>query len=228
VLSGKPCGTEAPDGYRKAARKGVLAEFPAIVYGWPVELIGFERGLALRLTADGWAMHCGSKAGPVFIDPNDFATHLRPVLLMCRPAKSAPLCTLLYKPDKPGFRQRPQQPWFELIQRHGLNATVIPYLSGSLIYHVQNLHARYVAIRNQFKNMFGGLNLDDGGNFMNQPEPYYEFDALLAAAQRAYNSCSPILWNFCSGTSRMPTKFDDALHHCTKLDLAILNDLKDR
>ena len=122
-----------------------MAEFPTIVYGWPVELIGLERGLALRRTADGWATHCGSKAGPIFIDPKDVETHMRPVFLMCRPAKTEPLLTLLCKPDEPGFR-RPQQPRFELIQHSGLNATAILYLSGALIYHVQNLHARYEAI----------------------------------------------------------------------------------
>ena len=69
--------------------------------------------------------------------------------------------------------------------------------------------------------------VDDGANFSDQPEPYYEFDALLAAARRAYDSCRYLLWpSFGPGESSVSRSFEKALPLCTNLDPAVRDDLQ--
>ena len=75
--------------------------------------------------------------------------------------------------------------------------------------------------------MIWGAKLDDGANFTGQREPYYEFDALLAAARRAYDSCRYVLWNrFGPSGANIKRSLKEALPFCTKLDPAVHGDLQ--
>lgn len=163
------------------------------------------------------------------MDPNDVATLLRPLLLSCRPTVDAPLLTLMLKVGQSGCWPPSEQAPFVLLQRHLYHSHAIRYLSGALVYHLQLLHARYETIRDRFKDisMIPGAKGDQTAIFSDQPEPYYEFDALLAAARRAYDSCRYLLWpSFGSGKGTVPASFKKTLPLCTNLDPAVRDDLQ--
>lgn len=196
--------------------------------GYPVELIAFEKGLTLYPLSHKWATHIPCKGGPVFVNPDDVSQRFIPILIRCRPSgvrDSLPF--MLY----PSGNFSPQIPDFALINRYFYHATAIHYISSALVYHVNSLVSNYEFIRDKFKDISASFIpkiLDEKIHaFQGQPAPYYEFDSLITAARRAYDTCRYILWNsFGPGKGNIPRSFQKTLPLCNNLDPVIYKELE--
>ena len=63
-------------------------------------------------------------------------------------------------------------------------------------------------------------------NFSYQLEPYFEFDAAVTVARRAYDSCRYVLWRrWGPSQSSVPSSFSRTVPLCTTLDPAVRDDL---
>lgn len=84
----------------------------------------------------------------------------------------------------------------------------LSYLVGAVSYHCQRLAELYVQITSTFTRIFqipGNLDTSDFQLFGYQQEPYYEFDSLIGAARRAFDSMRVPLWQrFGAGRGSMP------------------------
>lgn len=72
----------------------------------------------------------------------------------------------------------------------------LTYLLGAVNHHCQNMAEQYVGIASTYAN-FPTSNDDsksESGIFSYQTEPYFEFDAAIGAARRAYDSLRYPLW----------------------------------
>ena len=74
----------------------------------------------------------------------------------------------------------------------------LAYLVGGVAYHCERIADLYAEIGVQFSK-FLQIDPDFGrsgiANLQFQPEPYYEFDALIGSAKRSYDSTRYLLWH---------------------------------
>jgi len=75
-------------------------------------------------------------------------------------------------------------------------AYAVDYTVGAVGYHCKRLAEVYAEISRHFPNVirFFPKNTTGLATFPYVPEPYYEFDALITAARRAYDSTRYLLW----------------------------------
>jgi hypothetical protein len=92
----------------------------------------------------------------------------------------------------------------------------IGYLVGSVAYHCQRLAELYVAICRQFAAFSGNIS-SEHATFGYQMEPYYEFDAAVTAARRAYDVSRYLLWRRFGGRGSIPSSFARTLAACSQL-----------
>jgi hypothetical protein len=73
----------------------------------------------------------------------------------------------------------------------------LAYLVGATSYHSQRLAELYAQISYRYSRIIQRFPAghSDMGGFQNQTEPYYEFDALISAARRSYDSTRYLLWH---------------------------------
>jgi len=104
----------------------------------------------------------------------------------------------------------------------------VHYIVGATIYHCKRLAKIYSQICNTFANLPIQVKSDsDKMTFGNFPEPYYEFDALITAARRAYDSTRYILWRvFCPGSGSVPSSFKRTLPQCKNLPSSLATRLE--
>jgi hypothetical protein len=106
---------------------------------------------------------------------------------------------------------------------HHFNLT---YIIGAVIYHCKRLAEVYSEICRNFASFpIPEENKSDRQILGNQPEPYYELDALITAAIRSYDTARYIIWYF-FGLSKgdTPASFSKTLKSCEDLPTK----LKDR
>jgi len=96
------------------------------------------------------------------------------------------------------------------------------YVLGSLIYHCRNLAVLYSDIANKNWRISEIMNRSsDGVSFQGQEEAYYEFDALITAARRAYEMSRYILWKAFGGEGGQPRNFETTLKACDGIPLLL-------
>jgi len=88
----------------------------------------------------------------------------------------------------------------------------IAYLVGAVAYHCERMAKVYAAICRQFayflEQVTGGW---DRANYGWQTAPYYEFDAAITAARRAYDASRYLIWKRFGGGGSVPSSFVKAL-----------------
>jgi hypothetical protein len=189
------------------------------------ERLIFEGGVSLYKTEKGFSTHLNSKGGPITVDPAHLANAgLRPLLAILRLPAGVPL-TLLLDTNGRGVKRFSAMGLFE---RHGFHAFSLDYLSNALAYHLEALARNYESARDRFQevSLIPGAELSDEVNFSYQPEPYFEFDAVITAARRAYDSCRYLLWRIWGpAKSSVPSSFSRTIPLCRKLDPAVRDNL---
>ena len=190
-----------------------------------VHRIVFERGISLYRKESGFYTHLNSKGGPVHIDPTRLVeTGLRPLLATLRLPAGVPV-TLIFNSDKRGVKQFSAMGLFE---RHGYHAFSLDYLTSALKYHLDALAQSYESVRDRFLDatLIPGAGLGNEVIFSYQLEPYFEFDAAVTVARRAYDSCRYVLWQRWGPSQRdVPNSFYRTVPLCTRLDPAVRDDL---
>ncbi|HOR18516.1 MAG TPA: hypothetical protein PLE10_01630 [Brevefilum sp.] len=103
----------------------------------------------------------------------------------------------------------------------------IKYIVGAVIYHCKQLAEIYSSICYLGTRVVDISHTDsDKFVFGNFSEPHYEFDALITAARRAYDTTRYILWNvFGPGKGSIPASFPKVISHCTKIPPSLITRL---
>lgn len=115
----------------------------------------------------------------------------------------------------------PTVPTFGMTAALRYDALAVQYIAGAIVHHVGGLVRAYEAVCDAFKEISSIPNatLERRAMFGSRPEPYYEFDALLSAVRRAYDSCRYVLWK-CFGPAQgsLPRSFEKVLPFCERLE----------
>jgi hypothetical protein len=95
----------------------------------------------------------------------------------------------------------------------------VQYMTGSLVYHCQELALLYSAICDTQFSIGHTLPFqDDSVSLQWQDEPYYEIEALITAARRTYDALRDVLWKvYGPGGPDTPSNFKKTLTTCRKL-----------
>ncbi|MCL4561029.1 MAG: hypothetical protein M1281_10480 [Chloroflexi bacterium] len=196
--------------------------------GGSIEVLGFEKGITLKHYDEGWGFQYDYMGDPILLNLDDITNRFLPIYVKYHYSEKQPTITLMFCPDgklAPGI-----QP-FSLPKQEFIKVAAIRYIADALHYHVMALHSQYEIILN--KNMrFSFIASKENINsytFMDQASPYYEFDALLAVARRAYDTCRYLLWNaFKPGKDygTVPRSFERTIPLCSNLDPLIRKDLQ--
>jgi len=192
-----------------------------------IERLVFEGGIAIYRSGTGFFTHIQSKAGPVVVSPSELRqAGLRPLLATLRLPAGVPLSLILDGKGQAAKRFSAMA----MFQRHGFHAAALEYLSGAILYHLEALTRNYETVRDKFKDdaVIPGAPMGREALFSSHPEPYFEFDALIAAARRAYDACRYVLWKACGpSTTSLPRSFSRTVPLCMKLDARVRDDLVD-
>lgn len=105
----------------------------------------------------------------------------------------------------------------------------IAYLVGAVAYHCERMAESYADICRQFAAISGVAAsspnpVSDRATFGYQAEPYYEFDAAITAARRAYDISRFLIWRRFGGAGSMPSSFAKTL----KTASGLTDDLRSR
>jgi hypothetical protein len=189
----------------------------------------FERGIAF-VRDGGW--QCESmEAGTASPDLGAFAAqhNLSPILIELDDPSSAPIqIALPYTQGRPTFDSQVQGMWV----KHNLPAIPfneilsIAYTASALVYHVKRMAGEYNRIvRNYLSHSFPRTE-SDYVTFGFQPEPFFEFDALIAAGIRTLDVTRNALWRLAGERGSVPSSFRRTLDQCAKLKPEIKSKLE--
>jgi hypothetical protein len=185
----------------------------------------FQRGLEIRMRDDGkWYFQSVANSGdPAPVDPATI-THsfgVRPVLVTERLSNDAERTYLLHADgvrlfglELSGLKERgpAQYPWF-------YHAVDLTYVLGAVAYHCERLAELYADVCRRFAWIARVAGLaEDFALFQDLPGVWYEFDALITAARRSYDSARYPLWRaFGNQKGSVPSSFEDALRLCQRV-----------
>jgi hypothetical protein len=95
----------------------------------------------------------------------------------------------------------------------------LSYLLGAVAYHCERLAQLYAEICHEFVRVrFPDTSETNFVTFEYQPDPYYEFDALVTAARRTYDYSRYLLWQaFGDGSSSVPRSLAATLPCCNHM-----------
>jgi hypothetical protein len=105
----------------------------------------------------------------------------------------------------------------------------IAYLVGAVAYHCKRMAETYAAICRQYAAGCRQLaairgvaasspdRVSDRAIFLGQPEPYYEFDAAITAARRAYDISRFLIWRRFGGAGSLPSSFKRTVNAASNL-----------
>jgi len=100
------------------------------------------------------------------------------------------------------------------------------YDASAALYHCKQLANSYAVATSQFAKGWA----NSGSSlvyFSFEASPYFEFDALVSAARRAYDKSGHIIWqSFGDNKGGMPNNFADMLRRCTVLSSALRQSLE--
>ena len=190
----------------------------------------FEHGIELRAGVGAWLISNASPDQQVSFDsPSHAIEHLhpmRPLLLTERRSYGGDVTWLLRCDGRQLFAEGIST----LMQRQLDGSTLYPvhhlaYLLGAFGYHCQKLAELYVQLAArycQITQIPGHPNDGDVAYFSHEAEPYFEFDALLGVARRAYDSTRYLLWpRFGSGKGSVPRSLEALLKSSSHVPSAL-------
>jgi len=161
----------------------------------------YERGIELRLDSGRWTISSAPSATRATFSSLQAAaavSPLRPILVTDKRDCGENL-TLLLRCDGVKYFDIHVS---DLVNRRLTAQLLYPvyhlaYLLGAISYHCQKLAEWYAQIAFRFCEIRQTPGLRDAGDvgiFSYQTEPYYEFDSLVGAARRSYDSARYVLW----------------------------------
>lgn len=103
----------------------------------------------------------------------------------------------------------------------------LSYTIGAVIYHCHRLAKAYVNVAQHFMRGMAKLDVPSSCVFADQPEPYYEFEALIAAARRFYTTLRRPMWAAFGNRGSVPSSFEKTVAACTRLPDALQKRLRD-
>jgi len=195
----------------------------------PVRFV-YEHGVTVQRSTDGaWyfeSVEKGSSFPPV--NPGDISREygLRPILTTYRASADDEMTSLLSqtKEKLPLDGQR-----YKLAEGDWKNEAILydvfnlSYIVGALVYHCMQLAEIYSSICKDYVKRYVNDDLtssrdEDEAMFGPQQTGYYEFDALITAAKRTYNTTRYILWKvFGPYDVSFPASFERTLPKCNRL-----------
>jgi len=178
----------------------------------------YEFGLEATLQPSGWVVSSAESTEPeVFASLSEVSAKLGhfPCLITERYADCHESSSLL----RTDSRRRFGLGISGLLGRLTPDALYTPhhiaYLVGALAYHCERMAETYAAICRNYVDISRSFSSLPGGPseravFQNQTEPYYEFDAAVTAALRAYDTSRYLLWRR-FGSGELPSSFERVL-----------------
>jgi hypothetical protein len=203
--------------------------------GAPVARVIFDRGVETFRAADGrWRLPhpLGELAAPS-ADPHALvARHgLRPVVLASTGPLGATRTHLVSAAGTLGWRP-PIERLYEDAVTAG-DALRLRYLVDALDHHCTRLAESYGRVNMAARRLMAAFGTRELAVLSGQPEPYYEFDALLSCAARAYETVRSLVWvtfgddglaRSRRAARRYPARrFDDFVRDCRRTP-AVLRD----
>jgi hypothetical protein len=192
--------------------------------------IVFEHGLELRLGNGKWTIWNSATSQTASFDSPALAIEqlrpLRPVLVTESRGYSGDATFLLRSGGGGIFGLAVSNLTQRLLDTH----TIYPvhhtaYLVGAAGYHCQQLAEHYARLADGFSRIAaipGGFGLSEAANFGGEPEPYFEFDAFLGVARRAYDSSRYLLWHrFGKGKGSVPRSLPALLRASSSIPTAL-------
>ena len=185
----------------------------------------FERGIDIRLVGERWRISSGLSdlSYTSLSEAAGALSPLRPVLLYSGPAGEQDRPSLM-RPNVWGFFRSTRQSSAGRDWRTMDHAYQLEYLVDAIQYHCINIGKLYAAIVMTFME-----HLQQDGEFgksgvaalSHQTEPYFEFDALIGCARRAYDSTRYLLWALYGDRGSVPNSLEATLkgHHRIPPDL---------
>jgi hypothetical protein len=184
----------------------------------------FEKGITVSRSPHGlWRIEA-FRGAPAATSPADVARTygVRPVLLTHRLPPDV-LSTSLLPAGRSGvLDQAPYEilhvpaPGTMPMMGHVFNAS---YMLGAVVYHCLRLAEAYAEICRRAGRMSWLSDDSEMKTLGDQPEPYYELEALISAAMRAYDTTlTHMIWWIAGGRKgQMPGSFEDTLPRCAGL-----------
>lgn len=195
--------------------------------------IVYEKGLDLRKASDGrWYFESAKTANVVQIPqavPDQFG--VRAVFITAKLLGSVKEKTffltanasqeILYSPTEKLMGLIDPSDFSKFFRAFNLGFVV-----GAVVYHFLNLAERYANVTRSYTQ----AGFPEGTRIVqygSQHEPYYEFEALVTTARRAYDSARYILWKeFHTGTGSTPASFIDTLKNCKSIPASLRDRLE--
>lgn len=192
----------------------------------------FEQGLVLRRAGDTWQVANTESDDPASIgEPAAiFARYgVRPVLVTDR-FDSGDEHTFLLATQKPAvFGLHITDIQQTILRTAGMfpRADSVLYMLGALEYHCSQLCEEYAITCAWFSRFPSASDHTDRAIFGGRAECYYEFEALVTALRRTYDSLRFLLWHFFGpGKGDLPVAFYRVLPHCTRLPPTLSEQLR--
>jgi hypothetical protein len=190
----------------------------------------FEHGLEIRACDGRWTIYNSDRAQSTSFESSALAIAqlrpLRPVLLtesrnygsdmtwLLRPGSGR-----LFAADLSDLTNRPISADTFYAVHH------LAYLIEAAGYHCQQLAEHYARLADRFAQIRaipGADSTADVANFSYDSKPYFEFDALLGVARRAYDSSRYLLWpRFGKGKGSLPRSLPVLLKASSSIPAAL-------
>ena len=176
----------------------------------PIARLIFEEGVELVAAVGGWRT-VGSTEQLTFPSRHAIEAALAPrrtVLVVDGRQDGSSLSLLLNRTTKEYYPLAVSSLTSgPLAAEHAFDILNIAYVLGAVGYHCTRLAELYAGVVNQFARMtrISGFGNETAASFGHQAGPYYEFDALLGAARRCYDSTRYLLWKKFGSKGTMPS-----------------------
>jgi len=164
--------------------------------GAPVARVLFDRGVEVTRAADGgWRLpHLLGEVAAAPVDPDALmARHgLRPVVLASTGAFGAERVHLVSAAGTLGWRPPVERLYDDPVTAG--EALRLRFLTDALEHHCVRLAESYARVSAEARRLMAMFGARELSVLSGQPEPYFELDALLACAARAYDGVRALVW----------------------------------
>lgn len=191
--------------------------------------IVFERGVTFVKDPE-WRCVCADR--PDLNVPMSAVTTtagLSPVLVELEHPSPESLVLLL--PNAEGRMLDIEVQMHELLPHHSSDGKQLSeffsvvYTASAAVYHCKRMAEAYA----QIVRRFADLPLTDSERviFSNHPEPFFEFDALIAAAIRTLDALRRPLWRLYGNSGSLPASFRRTVDNCQSIPETLKNTIED-
>jgi hypothetical protein len=196
--------------------------------GKPIRIV-FEKGVELHCIKDIWFIQ-STTGKQSSVSPQEITKKygIRPVLETLRISPGIERTSLL--PAKRIGRLSEELSEIQTISLQDmsfLHVQNLGYIMGALYYHCEKLVEIYTKIWYSGTHSTPPISVGEHYTLAYEPEPFYEFDALITVARRSYNTIGHFIWNaFNPKKGNVPDNFERTIELCRdNLPLNLLNRL---